>query len=126
MDKLKLAFKLVAEQAKAKRRAGSVPAFLGVRGMLALMYDRIASFSQEDEDNTKYVLDLAVSAMFAFSTVLPDMDFDEVESEAEEELPEEPQEEDIVDPRWTKVPPGQPLPSPTPHQDDDDTYAEQG
>jgi len=120
MDKLKLAFKLIAQKAKQKQDAGAVPAFLGVRGLLALMYDRIVCFSQSDEDQTDYVLDLAVNAMFAFASVLPDMEsFDDDEPQQEEVIEDEtkadeaqtPDEPAIDDPRWTPVAPGDPLPT---------------
>lgn len=126
MDKLKIAFKVIADEAKRKRSTGEVPTFLGVRGMLALMYDRIAKFMQvEDDDVSKYVLDLAVNALFAFSTVLPDIDLEEDETTTEETddepaiptIPEtnreteETEDESNADPRWTTIPPGSPLPT---------------
>lgn len=119
MDKLKLAFRLVAKQAKQRRENGSVPVFLGVGGMLALMYDAIRKFSESEEDVSGYVMDLAVSAMFAFSTTLPDMDFDEEQTEDEttDEMPDNHDEEETADsegseddPRWTRINPGDSLP----------------
>ena len=122
MDKLKLAFNIVAKAARAQRKKGMVPNVLGVRGMLALMFDRIAQFSESDEDNTEYVLDLAVKAMFAMAECMPDSDdvnFDEdeppfevddaqakdIEANAAEAVDDE-DEDDVNDPRWTKIPPG--------------------
>lgn len=120
MDKLKMAFRLVAKQAKKKRRDGAVPAFLGARGLLALMYDRIVAFSvtatNTDEEQMNYLIDLAVNSVYAVASVLPEIDdisLDEEELEDTEDsvtLTEEPQENESSDPRWTKVEPGQPLP----------------
>lgn len=142
MDKLKLAFSIVAKRVKEKRSTGEVPVFLGPRGMLALMYDRIAQFSKCDsDDQTEYVLDLAVMAMFAFSTVLPDMEFDDDDTRNTDEEPllertnEGPTSEDEEsegtmvpetndDPRWTPVNPGDPIRSATPVEEtngDDDS-----
>ena len=122
MDKLKLAFSIVAKKAKEQRARGQVPTVLGVRGMLALMFDRIASFSQEDESDSDYVLDLAVKGMFAMAECLPDLDvLDEIDDDEpdDDRLPEdiegsEPteeeteEEEDNDDPRWTKSKMGEP------------------
>ena len=126
MDKLQLAINLVTERAKQKREAGAIPAFLGVRGMLALMYDRIVQFSNNPEDNTDYVLDLVVNGLFAFASVLPDMDIPEEPQEEEktvDSLEENPiAADDTQDPRWTPVPATVPLPAvaKTAHQYDPD------
>jgi len=119
MGDLKTAFNIVWRQAKQKREKGSVPVFLGPRGLLALMYDRIAAFSESEEDQSKYLLDLAVMAMFAFSTALPEeADFDEEPRGEEENASSEPEEAippaddpDANDPRWTAVAPNVPLPT---------------
>lgn len=123
MDKLKLAFSLIAKRVKAKRGTGEVPVYLGPQGMLALMHDRIVKYSQT-EDATEHVLDLAVMAVFAFATVLPDMEFDDGEESAQdlysrgvEEQGDDSEstvpannEEIPDDPRWSPVRPGDPLP----------------
>lgn len=134
MDKLQLAINLVIERAKQKRDAGSIPAFLGVRGMLALMYDRIVQFSNNQDDNTDYVLDLVVNGLFAFASVLPDIDIEEPreeEPEVSDILEENPIAADDMqtgsdkDPRWTPVPAAVPLPvvkkpAPAPQYDPDE------
>lgn len=120
MDKLQVAFDIVLKKAMEQRQAGEIPSFLGLRGMLALMYDRIRAFAKEPEDMSEPVLDLAVKAMFAMAECLPDMDFapeqeDPVSENHEEEVVETPP--DIIeepaknDKRWTPVPPNAPLPS---------------
>lgn len=68
--------KLAWKHAKTKRDQGSVPTFLGLNGMLALMYDNIRRFHQGKEGPTyDEVLDLAANALFALEavceTVLP-------------------------------------------------------
>jgi len=119
MDNLRLAFKLIGNKAKTDRAAGRIPAFLGPRGMLALMYDSITKFSEDEDDNTEYLLELAVRSLFAFSLALPD-DIDiESRFEDEDDRPmkraAEPQgneddSEEIDQARWTAVEPGQDLP----------------
>lgn len=128
MDKLKMTFSIIAKEVKKKRGTGEVPVFLGPRGMLALMYDRIAQFMKLcDEDESKYVLDLAVMAVFAFSTVLPDVEFEDEEvgerdegpvseelegtgeRDARESLISPDNEEVSNDPRWSPVRPGDPI-----------------
>lgn len=115
MDKLKTAFALVASKAKEQRRTGAIPTVLGVTGMLALMYDRICKFtSMEDKDEqVDTVIDLAVKAMFAVAEFLPDILEDEIIDE--DPLPQEESpivdedDDDINDPRFTKILPGQTL-----------------
>lgn len=121
MDKLQLAINLVIERAKQKRDAGAIPAFLGVRGMLALMYDRIVQFSTTSEDNSEHVLDLVVNGLFAFADVLPNFDIEDKKDEPQEKaevtdsLEENPiAASDDKDPRWTPIAPSVPLPSVSP------------
>tara|TARA_R110000751_G_scaffold300963_1_gene413045 strand:- start:27822 stop:28214 length:393 start_codon:yes stop_codon:yes gene_type:complete len=127
MDKLRVAVKLITKEAKRRREDGEIPLFLGDQGMLALMYDSIIGFSKVGDDEVargKYLQDLAVRGIFAFMTVLPDLDDldaddlipdDDIEDtpqqeqEEEDETPTE-EEEDANDPRWTKVKPGDALP----------------
>ena len=130
MDNLKMAFSIIAKEVKKKRGTGEVPVYLGPQGMLALMHDRIAKFSGA-YDQTEYVLDLAVMAVFAFATVLPDTEFDDEEESTDRGLEEdeggEPMgerdgrkstvptdNEGISDPRWSPVKPGDPLPRVSP------------
>jgi len=130
MDKLKLAFSIIAKHAREKRSTGEVPIFLGTHAMLALMYDRIAKFTSaasEYEDTSKYVLELAVMGVFAFSTVLPEMEIKEDEipdeipdEEVSEQFKEKPDESDVVDPRWTAVRPGDPLPTTAPIKEENE------
>jgi hypothetical protein len=123
MDKLQVAFDIVLKKAMEQRQAGEVPSFLGIRGMLALMYDRIRAFAKEPEDMSEPVLDLAIKAMFAVAECLPDPHegighLDEPEENHEEEVVDD--EEKAMprvgpppenDKRWTPVPPNAPLPS---------------
>ena len=133
MDKLRLAFKLITKEAKRKRDDGEIPVFLGAQGMLALMYDSITKFSKANEQENEahcvtHLKDLAVSAMFAFMTVMPDLDDIDADTEIPDDPPfenpqdnytqpdksdDEPQQEedeDANDPRWTKVAAGDALP----------------
>tara|TARA_R110000782_G_scaffold211669_2_gene299824 strand:+ start:2043 stop:2462 length:420 start_codon:yes stop_codon:yes gene_type:complete len=135
MDKLRLAFKLITKEAKRKRDDGEIPVFLGAQGMLALMYDSITKFSKSNEEENEahcvtHLKDLAVSAMFAFMTVMPDLDDIDADTEIPDDPPfevdiaaienklvgeedDEPQQEeddDANDPRWTKVAAGDALP----------------
>lgn len=121
MDKLQVAFDIVIKKAIEQRQAGEVPSFLGLRGMLALMYDRIRAFAKEPEDMSQPVLDLAVKALFAVAECLPDPHegighLDEPEDNHEEEVVEVQEEMSIEvqaknDKRWTPVAPNVPLPS---------------
>tara|TARA_R110002094_G_scaffold145203_1_gene134586 strand:+ start:4203 stop:4604 length:402 start_codon:yes stop_codon:yes gene_type:complete len=129
MDKLRLAFKLITKEAKRKRDDGEIPVFLGAQGMLALMYDSITKFSKSNEEENEahcvtHLKDLAVSAMFAFMTVMPDLDdidadteipddppFEvETQPEQSDDEPQQEEEDDANDPRWTKVAAGDALP----------------
>lgn len=91
MGTVDMALKIITDSVKEKRSTGEVPVFLGVHGMLALMHNDIVEFSKLPEDaRSKFVLSLAVKAVFALSTILPDMDdMDEVDNilEDEEEKP---------------------------------------
>lgn len=134
MDKLKLAYKIVGKACKKKRDSGSVPTFLGVRGMLALMYQNIVDFNGEEEDYADYVIDLAANAIFAVTAILPNMDEEFLSPEDDEELAqhrsssgkrqrqdsnnedtptseetEVAEEEEDDSGRWTKIPAGKPL-----------------
>lgn len=115
VDTLKIAFQLVARKAREDRAAGKIPLFLGAQGMLARMYDKITEFSSRGDDPS-LLLDIAVSAVFAFSTTIPneeiedDMEEDEVDN-ADQEAPQE--EEAAVDPRWTPIAPNKDLPQAT-------------
>lgn len=137
MDKLKLAFTIIMRKVKEKRGTGEVPVYLGPQGMLALMHDRIAKYMRT-EDATEHVLDLAVMAVFAFSTVLPEMEFDDEESFDDEEAADgrmgessegndrEPtvptdNEEVSTDPRWSPVHPGDPVPRATKVEEEEPT-----
>lgn len=113
MDKLNTAIGMISKLAAEQRQAGEVPSFLGVRGMLALMYDRIRAFSKEGEDHTEYVLDLAVKAVFALVECIPTVDFDIEDEPREEEVSDgmENTVEKVEDNgRWTPVAPGDTLP----------------
>jgi hypothetical protein len=122
MDKLKAAWSLVGKAARERRKAGAVPAFLGVKGMLALMYDRIVSYNEGAEDDA-YVLDLAINSLFAVAATLPELhddDFieesikvsgveDDTVAEELSDSAEESSEDGEIDPRWTATQPGEPL-----------------
>lgn len=114
MTNLKLAIELLSEEAINQHQAGKVPVFLGSRGLAALIYDRVVSYtSVKDSDDTRYLLDLAVKSLFAFANSLPDIkeipDSPQEDSDAFEV--QEPQVEEKVDGRWTPVLPGDPLPT---------------
>lgn len=115
MDKLKLAFSIVAKRAKEQRSRGAIPLVLGVRGLLALMYDRIAAYSEDQEGDSEYVLDLAVKAMFAMSECLPELEDDFADDEPQGRHPMDLEDADAMageamaeedDTRWTKIEPG--------------------
>lgn len=111
MDKLKTALRLVTERVEAKRSEGSVPSFLGLQGMIALVHKEIVDFSKADEDKTQYVINLAAMAVYALSTVLPDMEeieqvLEDDEDNAEDKKPEIGPPEIDNDPRWSPVAPG--------------------
>jgi hypothetical protein len=121
MDRLKMAFNLVARKAKEQRSNGSVPTVLGVRGLLALMYDRIVKFSESESDHSEYVLDLAVKAMFAMAECLPSLNDDDIQeqnspTDNQEKLPElewenteNDYEESVDSSQYTAIPPGKNL-----------------
>lgn len=130
MDKLSIALDIISKRAFEQRSEGEVPTFLGIRGMLALMYDRIRAFSKDKEDNSEYVIDLAIKAIFAVSECLPKIDINDEPLEDEDDgvvdfRAEENEiasiEEDAQDnDRWSPVAPGNPLPSVTPKTDDEE------
>ena len=66
---LKDTAKILFQQAKLMQSEGKIPLFLGVKGMLARMYDNITRYSDSDDQNGDYVLDLAVNALFAMQLV---------------------------------------------------------
>lgn len=122
MDRLKLAWQTVGKAAKDKRKRGEIPTFLGAKGMLALMYDRIVAYNKQEGDHVTYLLDLAVSALFAFADALPeieefdslleddvsegDYETEESDSDANEDGTEEDEKVDPNDTRWTTIPVG--------------------
>lgn len=59
------AAKLVLQRLKAKRDSGRLPKVLGTCGMLALMFDKISRWN--DEENTDELRDLAADALAAFT-----------------------------------------------------------
>lgn len=61
--------KIIYRRAIEKQREGRIPIFLGLSGMLALMYDKIGKFFDSNDEN--YILDLAVDALFAVKVSLP-------------------------------------------------------
>lgn len=70
--KLSSIAKMACKYAYEKRRAGSAPAFLGLEGMLALMYDNIRRYGK----NASYdeILDLAANAIFALEAAIQKTD----------------------------------------------------
>ena len=114
-----MALDIISQRAIEQRQAGEVPSFLGTRGMLALMYDRIRAFSSDKEDNSEYVIDLAIKAIFAVAECLPNIQANDVPLEDEDdgaagyvERNTYAEEEDSEDnDRWSAVAPGNPLPS---------------
>ena len=122
MNKLKLAFKIIVDEAKKRQANGEIPMFLGSRGMLALMHRNIIDFSKHESDQTPYLIDLAVNAFFALASELPDADdlsFDEPEPQENEPSQDgEPSDDnqqtdesnETSDPRWTAVPANTPVP----------------
>lgn len=55
--------KLACKHAYNKRKAGEAPTFLGLEGMLALMYDNIRRYGKDRNYNE--MMDLAANALFA-------------------------------------------------------------
>lgn len=114
MDQLRTAFRLVAAKARQQRNEGTIPAFLGANGMVALMFKSIVDFKKTN-DEPSFLLDLAVQAMFAFASTLPDTDFDDSEpaedTEDGEDPPQQEEEPTADDARWSRIEPGKNLPS---------------
>lgn len=105
MTTLKDTARLVLLRAKEKQEAGKVPTFLGVKGMLALMYESITRYYDTESDD--YILDLAVAALFCMHEVMPEI------PQEEEQQPEDEVERPSVetsDPRWTPIKPGDHMP----------------
>jgi len=111
---LKITLRIVFERAKQKKQSGEVPTFLGVDGMLALMYDCIVRYNNNKED-TDWILDLVVNGVFALQQVLPDIEEDIPDPVlAEDSATPVNEDEDGDSERWTPVKPGQDLSSATP------------
>lgn len=132
MDNLELVLNTIRDAVHKKRSQGALPEFLGVPGMLALMYNDIVNFNMNG-NKADDLLALCVHAVAAFATTMPDDDIDffddnviigtvkEVHGKGTgdvtamlapyQEEPQDEEEDDANDPRWTKVLPGQPAPS---------------
>lgn len=126
MVAVNVALSILKDAVEKKHNAGEVPVFLGVHGMLALMYNDIVEFSKlPEEERSKFVLSLAVKSVFALATTLPDIaEMDDVipdemddilEDEEEKPLQENPDiadeeaEEDTEDAsRWAPRPDSKP------------------
>lgn len=124
MDKLLLVSKMAYKRAQQKLHQGKVPSFLGLEGMLALMYERLVQYS--DTKDSDYVLDLAADSILALLHIVPDMDDSDhreepqQEEDREEERPENTDEaiEEEPDRQWTPVKPGKTLEIPSVENED--------
>jgi len=121
MTNIKAAIELITEEVIKQHQAGKVPLFLGARGLAALIYDRVSQFTESKEDDSKYLLDLAVKAVFAFACNIPeasetDWIDDEMPDDPPAEKPRETEENDDSG-RWTPIAPGNSLPVVAPKDD---------
>ena len=102
------AAKMVLKEIQNKQKEGSVPAFLGTEGMLALMWDKIQRY-QRDGGNMDELLGLVVDSLAVFTNEMVKQGiFDRMDEMLEEvsdtmhfEAPEENEDEpdDIFCPR---------------------------
>jgi len=136
MDKLKTALRLIQERVESKRAEGSVPTFLGLAGMIALVHKEIVDFSKDSENQTQYVINLGAMAVYALSTILPeaedftnelpDDETDETQdypAKAPELMVSPDDEPGMDDPRWTRVAPGRSV-SDVKHEPQEETDGE--
>ena len=116
MNKLLLVAKTAYERAKQKISAGESPKFLGIDGLVAVMYERIVQYGNtKDQD---LILDLAADALLALDIVMPDMggiNFQKTPEEYDPEQDEPQQEEENSDPteggRFRAIKPGEEAPT---------------
>ena len=119
-DKLKLVAKMAWQRAKEKIAQGEAPQFLGVNGLVALMYERLVQFGKTQDNDM--VLELAADAIIALDLATPELaeleDTQEPQQEETEEDvdPAHPEDDDRrIDPteggRFMAVKPGEEAPT---------------